>query len=102
MDPIVDVNKLVEQAKADASATGAAKPASNKDSPAKTDVDKAAEALFGVSDESVDRLIAELEGLAEKDDKDLADQVHSDAERGRHVKIAKLLAAVDVISGVRR
>lgn len=102
MNSTVDVSKLVEQAKADASATGAVKTASTKDSPAKTEADKAAEALFGVSDESVDRLIAELEGLAEKDDTDLANQVHSDVERGRHLKIAKLLAAVDVITGVGR
>lgn len=101
MDPIVDVNALVEKAKADASATGASK-APNKDPLAKTGVDQAAESIFGVSDESIDRLLLELEGLAEREDTDQATKFQDAIERGRHVKIAKLLAAVDVLSGVLR
>lgn len=97
---VVDINKLVEQAKADASAVGASKKDAKEAAPAETAGDD--NFPFGVSDEHVAELVEGIEALAAREEQEEQNRAQAELERGRHVKIAKLLAAMDVFSGVRR
>lgn len=102
MDP-VDIDKLIEKAKADASATGAKEaPTGNLDrldDEAKT---SEASSIFQVSDDQVEDLSQRVMDLAEEDvaDEELAKSAA--LERAGHLKVAKLLTALDVFSGVNR
>lgn len=98
MDP-VEINALVEKAKADASATGAKSP---KDASPRIDASLAAESILGVSDEKVDRLASEIMDLAEQETKEAEVKKQAATKRECHLKVAKLLAAMDVFAGVGR
>lgn len=100
MDP-VELNKMVEKAKADASATGASKKAPPKDSPA-VKSERSADSLLEIPDEEVDRLAQEVVNFGQEEDREQGNKKQAELERGRHVKIAKLLAAMDVFAGAAR
>lgn len=102
MDP-VELNKMVEKAKADASATGASKPAPPKDDPTvKSAGARSADSLLEVSDEDLDHMIQEIMDLGREEDSTGVLKKQAELERGRHIKVAKLLAAMDVFAGASR
>lgn len=101
MNP-VDVNRLVEQAKADASAAGASQKALIKNADAAAPDRDPVNTLLSTPDSEVERLSQELMDLAEQEaDEEKATKL-AEVERGRHIKMAKVLAAIDVLAGVQR
>lgn len=101
MNP-VDVNRLVEQAKADASATGATNKALIKKADAEAHDTDPVNTLLSTPDSEVERLSQELMDLAEQEAGEEAIKKQAEVERGRHIKMAKVLAAIDVLAGVQR
>lgn len=93
----VDIRDMLEQAKADASATGALREAPHKG------LDSLLDEVGTVPpvDEPTESLAQEIQDMV--DQGEVQDKVAAAAhlERGRLVKIAKLLASLDVISEVR-
>jgi hypothetical protein len=96
----VDVNRLVEQAKADASATRASKALIKKADAEAHDTDPV-NTLLSTPDSEVERLSQELMDLAEQEASEEATKNQAEVERGRHIKMAKVLAAIDVLAGVQ-
>ena len=95
MDP-VDIRAMVERAKADASATGAIRKAPNEG------LDSLLDDVGRVqAKESAESLAREIEEMVDRDAADEQLAKRAAEERGRLIKIAKLLAALDVIAEVR-
>lgn len=96
MDP-VDIRELVERAKADASAARALRKVPNEG------LDSLLDETGVVPSESdkTESLAHEIQDMVEKDEKDEKVAQAAAVERRRLVKIAKLLASLDVISEVR-
>lgn len=108
MDP-VDVNRLIEQARADASATGVSTPpkaprAGQTDTPTPSPDTKKdiIDNILAADDEVVQHLAEAVMDLAAAEEEEAKARDLAAIERGRHVKMAKVLAAIDVLSGVQR
>lgn len=92
MDPL-ELNRLIEKAKAEATATGA--------------IEAPHEDVLGGSEEGstklaskAEELSAELDKMAEEDEMTEALEKKAKKERASHMYIAKLLTAIDVMSEV--
>ena len=92
----VDIRDMVEQAKADVSATRALRKGPNEGLDSL--LDEVGNVPPAGTTESLASEIDEMVEQAKEEEKVAAANL---LERGRHVKIAKLLATLDVISEVR-
>ena len=96
MDPL-ELNRIVERAKADATAAGALE-APHKD----LDAEKLGSVQREVEDSDIERLSGWLESLAEDSVEEESLNKQAEAERSRHMNVAKLLTALDTLMEVGR
>lgn len=96
MDPL-ELNRIVEKAKAEATATGAL------EAPRKEiDAEKLGGVQKEVEDSDIERLSGWLEDLAEESVEEETLKKEAGAERSRNMNVAKLLAALDTLMEVGR
>jgi hypothetical protein len=93
----LELNRLVEKAKAEATATGAV-DAPNRDLTS----EKLGSVQKGIQDSDIERLSGWLENLADEADRSEEIKKEAEAERCRHLNIAKLLTALDTLMEVGR
>lgn len=90
----VDLKVLIERAKTAAAATGVSTPTQSLDSL----VD---EMKLSADDALIQKLVAEIEGMAAQEETTATLQKKAAAERARNLAVAKALAAIDILSEVR-
>ncbi len=97
MDPL-DLNRMIEKAKAEASATGAI------EAPHKDILDGLGEGLPRevLASEHIEKIVEKIDGVVQEDELVEAMEKKAAAERKRHMYIAKLLTAIDTMSELGR